>query len=101
VEMSTAEVCVLFAFIVCFRFPVSLRVVDGAVVVYARGEEIWGAFLRFGGLDGEHVGDGVSVILWCRMAESLEALYRSYQDFCSGLIWGCEDRLNQLYSAIS
>lgn len=54
VEMSAAEVGVLCAFVVCRRSPVSLHVVDGPVVVYACGEEVWCAFLGFGGLDGEH-----------------------------------------------
>jgi hypothetical protein len=52
VEMSAAKVCVLFAINVSFRFPVSLCVVDGPVVVYACGEKVWGTFLGFGGLDG-------------------------------------------------
>jgi len=47
-------------FVICFRLPVSFCVVDGSIVVYPRGEQIWCAFLRFGGLNRQHV-DGLLV----------------------------------------
>jgi len=55
-------------FVVCLGLPIPLRVVDGAVVIYACGEEVWRAGLGVGGVDGEHcVGSiyrvGVSVVL--------------------------------------
>jgi len=36
--------------------PVAASIVDGAIVVEARREQVGNAFLRLGGLDGEHVG---------------------------------------------
>jgi len=44
------DVCITF--VVCLGLPVPLRVVDGAVVVYACGEEVWRAGLGVGGVDG-------------------------------------------------
>jgi hypothetical protein len=41
-------------FVVGAGLPVALRIVDRAGVVDPRGEEIWGAFTRVDGLDGEH-----------------------------------------------
>ena len=40
---------------------VSCSVGNGAVVVYARWEEVWGAFLGVGGVDGQHGDDGREV----------------------------------------
>lgn len=45
---------------VCSGLPVLRCVIYGAVVIYARGEEVWSAFLGAGGLDGQHsFGGGV------------------------------------------
>ena len=54
--MTSAEVDVMCAFLVCGRLPVLLGGVYRAIVVYADGKKVGCGFLRFGGLDGQHGG---------------------------------------------
>lgn len=51
-EVTSAEVGVLCAFLVGGGFPVLVGGVYGTIVVYAHGKEVRCGLLRVGGLDG-------------------------------------------------